>query len=143
LGGRFTVKTSGDDSQGRLAALEVLITPAAEPPLHIHHREDEAFFIIDGAMTFHAGDEVIEATTGCFVFAPMGIPHAFRVDVDPTRVLLFAAPAGFERFARELGIPATGDEPPAGLSLPDPVTFAEVGERFGIEFVGPPIRAMG
>jgi hypothetical protein len=54
-------------------------------------------------MTFYVADEVLEATAGCFAFAPRGIPYTFRVDVEPTRVLVFASPAGFGHFALELG----------------------------------------
>jgi hypothetical protein len=114
---------------------------STEPPLHIHHREDEAWYILDGKMTFYVGDAVIEATAGCFAFAPRGIPHTFTVDVEPTRVLVFASPAGFEHFALELGEQAWDDTPPAGLAVPGPEVLGPVAERYGIEVVGPPARA--
>lgn len=112
-----------------------------EPPLHIHHREDEAWYILDGRMTFYVGDEVLEATAGCFAFAPRGIPHTFTVDAEPTRVLVLASPAGFERFALELGQPAASDTPPPSLAMPAPEVLGPVAERYGIEVVGPPVRA--
>ena len=71
-------------------------------------------------MTFYVGDEVLEATAGCFVYAPRGIPHTFTVDRAPTGVLVFASPAGFEHFAVELGGEAADDTPPADLSVPPP-----------------------
>jgi hypothetical protein len=55
-------------------------------------------------------------------------------------VLVFASPAGFERFAEELGQPAEDDTPPAGLSVPGPEVLGPVAQRFGIDVVGPPIR---
>jgi mannose-6-phosphate isomerase-like protein (cupin superfamily) len=140
LGGRFTTKVGSEDSQGRLAVVEALASRETEPPRHIHHREDEAWYILEGAMTFHVGDDVIGAGTGAFIWAPMGVPHTFTVDVEPTRVLVFATPAGFERFADELGSPATSDEMPAGLSMPGPDVLGPVAERYGIEVVGPPVR---
>jgi hypothetical protein len=97
--------------------------------------------VIDGGMTFYVGDETLEAGGGAFVFAPKGIPHTFTVDVEPTRVLVFASPANFERFALELGQPATSDVPPPELALPDPEVLGPVAERYGIEVVGPPHRA--
>jgi mannose-6-phosphate isomerase-like protein (cupin superfamily) len=142
LGARFTMKVSDPDSQGRFALVEALAFQSTEPPLHIHHHEDEAWYVLEGQMTFYVGDEVLEAGGGAFVFAPSGIPHTFTVDVEPTRVLVFASPAGFERFAVELGDPASSDSPPAGLTLPPPDVLAPVAERFGIEIVGPPRRAM-
>jgi mannose-6-phosphate isomerase-like protein (cupin superfamily) len=143
LGGRFTTKLGAPTADGRFALVETLATHATEPPLHIHHREDEAWYILDGQMTFHVADQVLVATVGSFVFAPRGLAHAFTVDVEPTRVLVFATPAGFERFAEELGVEATSDVPPPGLQMPGPETLGPVAERYGIEVIGPPIRVPG
>jgi hypothetical protein len=112
-------------------------------PIHIHHREDEAWYILDGHMTFYVGAEVIEAAAGSFVYAPSGLAHTFTVDIEPTRVLVFASPAGFEHFALELGEPATSDKPPADLAVPGPDVLGPVAQRYGIEVVGPPHRAHG
>lgn len=140
LGGRFTVKADAAASGGRFALIEAVATRATEPPRHIHHREDEAWYVLEGQMTFHVGDDVLVATAGSFAYAPIGIPHAFTVDVEPTRVLVLAAPAGFEHFAIELGIEATGDGAPSDLPMPSPEVIGAVGDRYGIEIVGPPIR---
>jgi len=141
LGGRFTAKATAAITEERFALVEAVAFQATEPPLHIHHREDEAWYILDGKMTFYVGDEVLEATAGCFAFAPRGIPHTFTVDVEPTRVLVFASPAGFEHFALELGQQAHNDIPPADLTMPRPEVLGPVAERYGIEVVGPPHRA--
>jgi mannose-6-phosphate isomerase-like protein (cupin superfamily) len=114
---------------------------STEPPLHIHHHEDEAWYILNGKMPFYVGDQSLEATAGCFVFGPRGIPHIFTVDVEPTRVLVFASPAGFEHFALELGTPAAADDRPPELALPTHEVLGPVAERYGIEVVGPPHRA--
>jgi mannose-6-phosphate isomerase-like protein (cupin superfamily) len=141
LGGRFTVKVAGADADGRFSLVETLAFRSTEPPLHIHHNEDEAWYIVDGQMTFYVGEAVLRANAGSFVFAPSGIAHTFTVDVEPTRVLVFASPAGFERFALELGETAMSDKPPAGLAVPGPDVLGPVAERYGIEVVGPPHRA--
>ncbi len=120
IGGRFTIKVGGADSAGRLSVLEAVVTRSTEPRRHIHHREDEAWYILDGQLTFHVGETVLTAAAGSLAFAPMGIPHTFTVDIEPSRILVLASPAGFERFVFELGVPATGDDPPAELSLPRP-----------------------
>jgi quercetin dioxygenase-like cupin family protein len=142
LGGRFTTKADAAATEGRFSLVESLATRSTEPPLHVHRNEDEAWYILDGAMTFYVADQVHEATTGAFVLAPRGLPHTFTVDVEPTRVLLIASPAGFEHFAEELGLPADSDVPPAGLSMPPPDVLGPVAERFGIDVVGPPRRAL-
>jgi mannose-6-phosphate isomerase-like protein (cupin superfamily) len=141
LGGRFTTKVVDAESLGRFALVEATAFRSTEPPLHIHHREDEAWYVLDGQMTFYVGDEVLEARERSFVFAPSGIPHTFTVDVEPSHVLVFASPAGFERFALELGEAATSDAPPSGLAVPGPDVLGPIAERFGIEVVGPPRRA--
>lgn len=140
LGGRFTAKATAADTQNQFALIEAVAFQATEPPLHIHHREDEAWYVLDGKMTIYVGDAVLEATAGCFALAPRGIPHTFTVDVEPTRVLVFASPAGFEHFALELGQPAHDDTPPANLAMPFPEVMGRVAERYGIEVVGPPRR---
>ena len=143
LGARFTLKAGEAQTGGQFALVEALAWQATEPPRHVHHREDEAWYILDGQMTFHVGDDVLVATSGSFAYAPRGIPHAFTVDIEPTHVLVFAAPAGFERFAEELGEPAVDDLPPVGLQVPGPESLGPVAERYGIEIVGPPVRLLG
>jgi mannose-6-phosphate isomerase-like protein (cupin superfamily) len=140
LGGRFTVKLDSAASDRQFSMVEALAFRSTEPPRHIHRNEDEAWYILEGAMTFHVGDDVLPATSGSFVFAPRGIPHAFTVDIEPTRVLVFASPGGFEQFALEVGEPAAGDEPPPDLAVPAPEVLGPIGHRYGIEIVGPPIR---
>ena len=92
-------------------------------------------------MTFHVGGQAMTAGTGAFAFAPRGIAHSFTVDIEPTRVLVFATPSGFERFAMELGVPAMDEQPPIGLAVPGPDVLGPVAARYDIEIVGPPIRS--
>jgi mannose-6-phosphate isomerase-like protein (cupin superfamily) len=140
LGGHFALKLEGGETEGRISLVESVAFRTTEPPFHIHHREDEAWYVIEGQMTFNVGQEVLVATAGSFVFGPRGLPHAFTVDVEPTRVLVFATPAGFEHFALELGVPAANEVPPADLAVPPPDVLGPVAERYGIEVVGPPVR---
>lgn len=140
LGGHFTPKIGGADTDDHFSLVEALAWRSTEPPLHVHQREHEAWYVLEGQMTFQVGDQTLVAPTGSFAFAPKGLPHAFTVDVEPTRVLVLAAPGGFERFAAELGEPAFSEEQPAALGLPVPEVLAEVAARYGIEVVGPPLR---
>jgi mannose-6-phosphate isomerase-like protein (cupin superfamily) len=142
LGGRFTTKADSAATEGRFSLVEAVALRSTEPPLHVHHNEDEAWYVLDGHMTFFVADEVLEAPTGTFVYAPRLLPHTFTVDVEPTRVLVLASPGGFEHFAGELGVPAETNTPPSGLALPDPEVLGPVAARYGIEVVGPPLRAL-
>jgi quercetin dioxygenase-like cupin family protein len=91
----------------------------------IHHREDEAWYVIDGSLTFYVADQVIEADAGSFVFAQRGIPQTFTVDTEPSRVLVFASPSGFEQFAVELGVPGLAGQMPSHLAMPSPEVFVQ------------------
>ena len=143
LGGHFSTKAAAADTDGGFALVEAVAFRSTEPPLHIHRNEDEAWYVLDGQMTFEVAGELLVATKGCFVFAPRGLPHAFTVDVEPSRVLVLATPAGFEAFAEELSVPALSETPPDDLVLPTPDILGPVAARYGIEIVGPPMRVRG
>jgi hypothetical protein len=94
--------------------IEHLAPKGAGPPLHVHHREDEWFYIIEGNLTFWVGGRTIEASPGSFVYGPRDIPHTLTVNSPKARFLLVAEPAGFENFMRTLAVPAqTRSLPPA------------------------------
>ena len=82
-------------------------------PLHVHTREDEWFYVLEGEMTFWVDGQVSVAPAGSFVFGPKGLPHTFIVSSEVARFLLVTEPAGFERFTRALGQPAERREIPA------------------------------
>jgi mannose-6-phosphate isomerase-like protein (cupin superfamily) len=74
------------------------IAPGRELEQHIHEDEDDAFYIVEGEMTFLFGDDTVAAPPGTFVLAPSGVEHGFRNDQDrPVRMLNIHAPAGFDR----------------------------------------------
>ena len=136
LGGRFTLKAPASETDGAYSLFEAVMTKMAEPPLHLHQAEDEAWEVLDGKLTFYVGERVLEGAPDTFVFAPRNVPHTFTVDVEPTRVLVLVSPGGgFERFVQEAGTPVAGSQGPVP---PDPRALAEVAERFGIKLLGPP-----
>lgn len=108
------------------------------PPLHVHHRDDEAFFVLEGEITLFMGDREISVPAGQAGFAPRGIPHVYRVESDVARWLTISNPAGFERFVRAASEPAPSDElPPVGRGA-DPAELARLAAEEGIEILGPP-----
>jgi quercetin dioxygenase-like cupin family protein len=138
LGGRYTVLTSGAETGGRLAALETLVPPGAEPPPHVHDREDEGFLVLEGRLTLLVGDDEITLPAGAYALAPRGVPHTFRVeDGVPARVHVTCAPAGFEDFVAELGEPAGPGLPPPPAAPPDLERVVRVAGAHGIRFVTP------
>ena len=136
---RMSVKAGGEQTNGAFTFLEWSAPAGFGPPLHRHDREDEAFYLLEGAIEVNCGDKQWEARPGDFVFMPRGIPHAFVVSDGPVRGLQITTPAGFERFIEELGRPAQGPGLPASASEPPDVpTMIEVSRRYGIETLGPP-----
>jgi quercetin dioxygenase-like cupin family protein len=139
-GGFALLKATSDLTGGRFAALELRAPKGFASPLHIHRAEDEFFIVLEGEVRLRHGDDVIEAVAGSFVYGPRDVPHAFRVDSDEARLLLFFGPAGVERFFREAGKPAASHGlPPAGELFLDKEALKEIGARYSQEFVGPPL----
>jgi len=134
-----TIKASTETTDGRVAVIEHLAPKGAGSPLHVHRREDEWFYVIDGHVTFWVGGEVTEAPAGSFVYGPRDVPHTFVVSSPEARFLLVTEPAGFEGFMRAMGQPAPAltvpppAEPPGDIS---PLVAAAA--EFGIEILGPP-----
>jgi quercetin dioxygenase-like cupin family protein len=134
-----TIKSSSETTDGRVAVIEHLAPLGAGSPLHVHHREDEWFYVIEGALTFWVGGEVIEAPAGSFVFGPRDIPHTFLVSSPEARFLLVAEPAGFESFMRAMGRPApTLSIPPPAPPPADLAPLVAAAAGYGIEILGPP-----
>jgi quercetin dioxygenase-like cupin family protein len=106
-----------------IGVVEVEIKPGEEPPMHVHSREDEWFYVLEGDATFHVGEETYRAPTGTFISMPRAIPHTFTVQSASARFLMLNAPGGFERMF-ELA-PKTIDDAMAAF------------ERYGVRAVGP------
>jgi quercetin dioxygenase-like cupin family protein len=136
--GRYTIKIGSEQTDGHLFQLLCRDWRGGAPPLHIHHREDETFYVLAGEISFFVGDQRIEATAGDFVFAPKGVPHAFLVKSDRAEYLTSFSPAGAELFFAEVApcvVPCESEPLP---SEPDPDEFARIASSYGIEIVGPP-----
>ncbi|HEY7602838.1 MAG TPA: quercetin 2,3-dioxygenase [Gaiellaceae bacterium] len=139
LGALTTIKASGDTTDGRVAVVEVLAPRGHGSPLHVHRREDEWFYVIDGELAFLVGDERIDAPAGSFVYGPRDVPHTFEVSSPEARFLLVAQPAGFEAFVRAVGQPAPALEIPPAAEPPDDITpLVTAAAEHGIEILGPP-----
>jgi mannose-6-phosphate isomerase-like protein (cupin superfamily) len=142
LGTLVHVRASAADTNGAFTLIEQVASPGFGPPLHVHHVEDEEFFVLEGVVTFRCGDRDVELTAGGSIFLPKGVPHAFRVEgSSPARLLQFTTPGGFDRFVEEVGVPAPqkvlppAGPPPAGLLE----RVAALGEKFHFTIVGPPL----
>ena len=139
LGSHTSVKASAETTGGRVAVIEHLSPRGSGSPLHVHSREDEWFYVIEGELTFWVGGQVIDAPAGSFVYGPRGIPHTFLVSSETARYLLVTEPGDFSGFLRTLAQPADAVViPPPATEPPDVAAMSRVAADYGIEILGPP-----
>jgi quercetin dioxygenase-like cupin family protein len=122
-------------TDGSFSIVEATEQPGSAAPLHVHHGEAEAFYIIDGMIELTCGEQTITARAGDFVYTPKDVPHKYAVAGEqPARVLLLFSRPGFESFFAEAGVPL--DQEPAGP--PEPEAFQRVVEKYGMELLEMP-----
>ena len=140
LGELAIIRVTGEETDGRYSIVELWAAKEGEVPRHIHHNEDEAFYILEGEMTIHVGEKAYKGTPGSFIFAPRGVPHVYRVDTPGhARVLMICSPAGFEDFVRATSVPAKSLVPPPPTEIDmDFDDLTTVAEQYGMEFVESP-----
>ena len=146
IGVRFMI--DGSEAGQRFSLVEHPMSPRAlAAPLHLHTREDEYSYILEGRMGALLGDEVVEAGPGDLVHKPRDQWHTFwNAGDEPCRILEIIAPAGFERFFGELvdlgGVLEASDEALAGLNdryglVMQPESVPELLDRFGLQLGEP------
>jgi quercetin dioxygenase-like cupin family protein len=117
FGALAEIKATAADTAGQMTIVEVTEPPGAEAPLHVHRRDDEAFWVLQGDVTFEVGETTIEASAGDYVFGPRGIPHRFTVGDQGCRMLFLLVPGGIEDVIR-----ATSEPAPSRTLPPPPET---------------------
>jgi mannose-6-phosphate isomerase-like protein (cupin superfamily) len=138
VNGLFTVKAGGSDTRDAMTFIEARLPVDLRVPPHIHHREDEAFYVLEGELTIVCGPQTWTAGPGAFALLPRGVPHSFSVSGDgQARMLQLSWPAQFERFAAEMGEPATAMIMPEPREL-DVAKLLDVAPKYGIEMLPPP-----
>jgi quercetin dioxygenase-like cupin family protein len=139
FGGLTTIKADGAETGGRVMVTEQLMPRGSGSPLHVHHNEDEWFYVLEGELTIWVEGTTIPAGAGSFVFGPRDVPHTFVVSSEQARFLLVTEPAGFEGFVRALAAPAAAPEiPPAPTAPPDMGPVLRAAADYGLEILGPP-----
>src|SRR5437762_2629249 len=93
--GRISVKVGGAETGGALAQVESDDPRGTAPPLHVHHNEEETFYVLDGEVSVFVDDEELRLSTGDYALVPRGVPHAYLVRSERTRILVTFSPAGF------------------------------------------------
>ncbi len=142
LGTLMTLKAASAETSGLFSLIEQVLPPGFATQLHVHHAEDEAFYIVEGEFSFFCNDQVMQAKPGSFVYLPKDIPHCFRVNSDtPARMLQITAPAGIEQDFIEMDEPATPlTLPPPHIPTPEEMSkMGEISAKYHVETLGPPL----
>ncbi len=136
----ITYKVTAEQTCGAYSLFEGLVPARDGAPPHIHHREDECFYVLEGEFEFLRGGDTVTAGVGSLIYVPRGTLHAFRnVGGGPGRLLSSQTPGGLhERFFEEVGEEAVdGVNPPASKGQSDFERVAEIAARYGTEI--PPL----
>ena len=133
--GRIRILGSASSTDKSFSVVECVEPPGSGAPLHVHHAEAEAFYILDGRIELTCGAEKTMAGVGDFVYTPKDVPHKFSVAGDkPARLLMMFSRPGFEMFFAEGGSPI--EQPPAGP--PDVGRFRRLVEKYDMELLEVP-----
>jgi quercetin dioxygenase-like cupin family protein len=132
------VHVDGGQTGEAISLVEFVGRRGDMPPLHVDHRNDETVYLAAGRMTWYVGNRQIALGEGQAVFAPRGVPHAYRIESEQARWLVINNPAGFERFLRAASEPAPADELPPPERSVDPDAVVKLATEYGIEVLGPP-----
>lgn len=130
-----TLKATAGTTGGTMTVVEIEVAAGYETPLHIHHREHEGFWILEGRATFTVGDQTIEAPVGTYLFGPQDVPHKWAAGPDGVRMLYLFAPSGFEDMIHAMGEPAPERVAPSPVFEP-PENIGELAAEFGVELLG-------
>jgi len=138
-GGLMTFLITGKETGGAFFLSEISVRPGGGPPPHIHRREDESFYVLEGSLTIHIGGNTLVASRGDFAFLPRGIVHSFKNTSDVNaRALVVITPAGLENYFAEVFDPAadrSAAPPPPSKELIARAIAAS--PRYGMELLPP------
>jgi quercetin dioxygenase-like cupin family protein len=139
VGDVYRFLATGDDTGGKYAVFEAIVSPGGGPPPHVHSREEEGFYVLEGEITFQVGNRRLVAGPGTFANMPVGTPHSFKNESGrPAKMLISLAPAGLEKMFFEVGVTL-----PEGSTTALPPTKEEiekllsVAPRYGVDILLP------
>jgi quercetin dioxygenase-like cupin family protein len=139
LGVLSQVRLSGEQTDGAFSLTDNLARRGDGSPVHVHDRDDETFFVLDGELRVVAGEDDYTAGPGTVAVLPRRLRHAYVVTSATARFLTLHAPAGFEQFAAEVGQPAQAlTLPPEPAGPPDFAALTQTAARHGITILAPP-----
>ena len=140
VGDVYRFLATGDDTNGTYAMWEAVVPPGGGPPPHVHSREEEGFYVLEGEVTFTVNGERLVAGPGTFANMPVGTPHSFKNEsARPAKMLISVAPAGLERMFIAVGVPVEPGTTTAAPPTKDEIEkLLAVAPEYGIEIRLPP-----
>lgn len=139
VGDAYRFLAVGAETDGKYAFFDAIVPPGGGPPPHVHSREEEGFYVLDGEIAFYVDGERVIARAGTFASMPIGTPHSFRNESDrPARMLILVAPAGLEKMFLEVGTVladgATTAPPPKSEEIEK---LLRIAPKYGIQILPP------
>ena len=136
--GRVTVKAGPDETGNAFSQLVMDEPRGSATPIHIHHNEDETFYVLEGQVSMFSGEDRIDLEAGDYFFVPRGVVHAYLVRSERARMLVTISPSGTEQLFVSLGVPVTSPEPPTEAVMPPMPELVRLFGAYGTEILGPP-----
>jgi quercetin dioxygenase-like cupin family protein len=136
--GRCTIKAGPDETGNAFSQLVMDEPRGSATPVHIHHNEDETFYIVEGQVSMFGDEGRIDLEAGDYFFVPRGVVHAYLVRSERARMLVTISPSGTEQLFVSLGVPVTGSEPPTDAVMPPMPELVRLFAAHGTEIIGPP-----
>jgi len=135
VGDVYRFLATGEDTNSKYTLIEALVSPGGGPPPHVHSREEEGFYILEGEIAFTIDGKRVVATPGMFANMPVGTPYSFKNETNkPAKMLATVAPAGLEKMFMEIAVPlaegATTALPPTKEDIEKLLAIAP---KYGIE----------
>lgn len=127
-----SVLATGEETGGRFALIAIRARKGTGPPRHVHSREDELVYVLDGTVVFERDGERVECAAGSCLSLPRAVEHSYRVESDEARMLAIVYPAGFEGYVHEM------NEPGGATEIEHAVVVAA---RYGIQITGPRVAS--
>lgn len=128
------------DNNGEFSLLEATLVPGTEPPPHVHSREDELFYVLEGEFDVYVGEEAFNVSKGECVLLPRFRPHALVIRSPRLRVLILYTPGGLEEAFSKMSAPAQNLEPPTEAVTYSQSDLEQTARRFaehGVQILSP------
>jgi quercetin dioxygenase-like cupin family protein len=123
---------TSEDSAGGISVFEMTVAPRSGPQLHVHHREDETYYVLSGEFLFEVGGQKHSLPQGATIFAPRDIPHRWaNVSTSDSKMILVCTPGGFEKFFEDSAM--------AMMDKASPAQMDQIMAKYGCEPLGPPL----